>query len=148
MHLLRLDYPTGTAQILDPHWRCVAISSDVPRRADALARGVADGWRLDRGGDWTYTTPPDGRERTIVHIADVTAAAPGPLELDPDASDAEIGAAITAHFGRGRHVLAVVSAAGHVAIHRATLPQPNAPQASAGGPDRTAVPPVPATRAR
>jgi hypothetical protein len=64
VHLLRLDYPTHTAQIIDPHGRTVAIYSHVGGRDAACARVAADGWEL-APGEWVITSPPDGREHPI-----------------------------------------------------------------------------------
>lgn len=61
-HTLVLDYSTKSAQILDHAGRCVAhYAPGVDSRDTALARVAADGWQPLPDGDWTYTSPPDGR---------------------------------------------------------------------------------------
>lgn len=66
-HLVRIDYTTTCAQILNADGDCVAhYGPGVVRHtvADVLA---VDGWQLVEGGTWTVIDPPDGREHPITY---------------------------------------------------------------------------------
>lgn len=126
-HTLKIDYTNHSAQILDSEENCVAIYSHFHGRSAMIVRLACEGWLLHPDDNWTYTSPPDGRQHPLIHRPHPEVPVPDPLPLHQDTDDAAEATRIVNHFGPGSSVVGVLTDGPHSTIHRADLAAPRAP---------------------
>jgi hypothetical protein len=132
VHIVRIDYTNGSAQVLNPHGDCVALYGPGVTRNTIDHHLSADGWRLLPDVEWVTTTPPDGRE----HPVHPPATTPGETMTEPEhpapldlhrVPDEDKPGLITARFGPGAVVLGLsagfphTTPNSHTSIHRSAV---------------------------